>query len=128
MLFENGKKLWVRFRYEILPNICYWYGRLDHGDKECKMWIESKGILTANQKQFDQSLRAPSYRSYNKPIVFVPSYYDRASVFVKKSTTSDKGSNSSMAEENLQQSLSKSNLDMEWNSKGGVEYTEFPTT
>ena len=47
--FENEKKLWVKFKYKRLPNICYWCGRLNHGDKECKMWIESKGTLITKQ-------------------------------------------------------------------------------
>ncbi|XP_030948924.1 uncharacterized protein At4g02000-like [Quercus lobata] len=51
--FENGKKFWVKFKYERLPNICYWCGHLDHGDKDCKLWIESKGTLTPDHKQFD---------------------------------------------------------------------------
>lgn len=34
--FKNRKKIWVKFRYERLTNICYWCGHLDHGDKECK--------------------------------------------------------------------------------------------
>ena len=36
---ENGEKSWVRFQYERLPNMCYWCGYLDHGDKQCKLWI-----------------------------------------------------------------------------------------
>ena len=32
---ENGSKHWVSFKYECLPNICYWCGRLDHDDKDC---------------------------------------------------------------------------------------------
>ena len=51
--FGNGKKFWVKFRYERLPNIYYWCGRMNHGDKECKLWIESKGTLTPEQRQFD---------------------------------------------------------------------------
>lgn len=47
--FENGKNMWVKFRYERLPNICYWCGYLDHGDKECKMWIEAKALSLRNK-------------------------------------------------------------------------------
>ena len=74
--FESGKKIWVSFKYERLPNLCYWCGRLTHSDKECPLWIQSKGTLTMDQRQFSQSLRAPPYRATNKPIVFIPSYYD----------------------------------------------------
>jgi len=32
---DNGKQVWVSFKYERLPNICYWCGFLDHDDKDC---------------------------------------------------------------------------------------------
>ena len=31
---EGGKKVWVNFRYERLPNICYWCGCFNHSDKD----------------------------------------------------------------------------------------------
>ena len=74
--FESGKKIWVSFKYERLPNLCYWCGRLTHSDKECSLWIQSKGSLTVDQRQFSQNLRAPPYRAMNKPIVFVPGFFD----------------------------------------------------
>ena len=62
---ENGNKHWVSFRYECLPNICYWCGQLDH-DEDYALWISSKDSLSFEEKQYSQKLRASPYRSYNK--------------------------------------------------------------
>ena len=35
---ENGKEGWVSFKYERLPNICYWCGMLTHSDRDCLLW------------------------------------------------------------------------------------------
>lgn len=32
---EGGENRWVNFKYERLPNFCYWCGMLDHAIKEC---------------------------------------------------------------------------------------------
>ena len=73
---EKGEKHWVSFKYDQLPNICYWCGCLDHDDKDCSLQIRSKGILSPNQKQYSQSLRAAPYRSSNKPVIYVLGYYE----------------------------------------------------
>ena len=31
----GGEKLWVTFKYERLPMVCYFCGRLDHDDRHC---------------------------------------------------------------------------------------------
>ena len=31
---DDGKEHWVAFKYERLPNLCYWCGRLTHDDKD----------------------------------------------------------------------------------------------
>ena len=74
---ENGKKHWVSFKYERLPNICYWCGRLDHNDKDCTLWIQSKGSLTEENRQYNQTLRASPYRP-QKSVIFVLGFYERA--------------------------------------------------
>ena len=55
---ENGEKVWVKFKYERLPNIYFWCGRLNYSDKNFELWIDSKGTLTPEQQQFDSTLKA----------------------------------------------------------------------
>ena len=75
ILLENDKKIWIAFKYECLPNVCYWCGRLEHDDKDCDLWLESKGSLTNDQKQFGPSLRAPPYVSSRRNVVSIPGFY-----------------------------------------------------
>ena len=55
---EEGGQVWVSFKYEQLPNICYWCGWLDHDDKDCPLWIKSKGSFRRQDKQFGSFMRA----------------------------------------------------------------------
>ncbi|KAL0014215.1 hypothetical protein SO802_001284 [Lithocarpus litseifolius] len=75
---ENGGKIWIRFKYERLPNFCFWCGRLNHSDKNCELWLESKGTLTPDQQQFNSNLRAAPYTSAGKDVIYVPGIYERA--------------------------------------------------
>lgn len=34
------------------PNICYLCGCFDHSDKDCDLWIQSKGTLQNSSQQF----------------------------------------------------------------------------
>ena len=74
-LAEGGKS-WVSFKYERLPNLCYWCGRLDHDDKNCELWIQSKGTLKAEEQQFGSHLRATLYTFTGKDVIFVLGYYE----------------------------------------------------
>ena len=47
---KNEKQTWISFRYERLPNLCHWCGRLTHDDKDCQIWIESEGMLQLDQR------------------------------------------------------------------------------
>ena len=63
---KDDKQVWVSFKYERLPNICYWCGHLTHDDRDCKIWIESKGTLRNDQKEFGSSLRVPPFCGLKK--------------------------------------------------------------
>ena len=60
----DGKEFWISFKYERLPNYCYWCGRLTHAEKECELWLRSKGSLRCETQQYGAWLWAPM----DKPI------------------------------------------------------------
>ena len=45
VLLDSGKELWVHFKYERLPSLCFWCGFLLHEDRDCELWVESEGSL-----------------------------------------------------------------------------------
>ena len=73
---DEGEKVWVNFRYEHLPNLCYWCGCLDHGDKECDIWIQSKGTLQVTSQQYGSWIRAIPTGPPKKNVVHVSGFYE----------------------------------------------------
>ena len=71
----NGEKIWVSFKYERLPNICYWCGCFDHDDKDCGLWLESGGSLTKEKKQWSSNLRATPIVPSRGSIISVLGFY-----------------------------------------------------
>lgn len=80
---ENGKKSWVTFKYESLPNICYWCGKMDHLDRDCEIWLDSKGSLAETQKQFGPLLRAPPFFLSKRSVVVVSGFYSQKRIALK---------------------------------------------
>ncbi len=69
---EEGKRCWVAFRYERLPNFCYWCGCLDHGEKDCDVGLQQRKSSSSEEHQFGAWLRASSDRPPRKTMVMVP--------------------------------------------------------
>ena len=69
------KQIWISFKYERLPNICYWCGCFDHDDKDCEVWLNSEGSLTLELQQFGPSLRAAPFLHSRKQVIVVPGFY-----------------------------------------------------
>ena len=36
---ERKRVGWVGLKYERLPNFCYWYGHMTHGERDCEVWL-----------------------------------------------------------------------------------------
>ena len=72
---DNGKELWVSFKYERLPNLCYWCGCLTHNDRDCALWIESEGSLQTDSQQFGPWIKAAPFVSTRRNMVKVPGFF-----------------------------------------------------
>ena len=66
---SDEKEVWVSFKYEHIPNICYWCGCLTHDDKDYDLWIESEGTLQADQRAFGPHLCAPPFVATRKNVI-----------------------------------------------------------
>ena len=49
---------------------------MDHDDRDCELWVESKGMLTTDQQQFGPNLRAPPYKTTGRDVIYVPGYFE----------------------------------------------------
>ena len=63
-----------------MPNLCYWCGCLNHNDKDCSIWINSKGTLCDESKQFGPSLQALPFFSLRKHVAMVLGFYKNARI------------------------------------------------
>lgn len=64
--FGGATPVWAGFKYERLPIFCYWCGKLNHDEKDCGMWLQSKGTLQTHDQQYESWLRA-SLRKLQRP-------------------------------------------------------------
>ena len=84
---ESGRELWVSFKYECLPNLCYWCGCLTHTNRDCDLWIESEGTLQPKSQQYGPSIHALPFTQARKNVVVVPSFYSKKNSSAKTATS-----------------------------------------
>ena len=82
--FEKGRESWVSFKYERLPNFCYWCGCVTHSDKDCSYWLCNKNSLRVEDQQYGPWMRASMDRPWRKVEVKVEGI---ARPFRKNTTT-----------------------------------------
>ena len=69
---EGGKVEWVYFQYERLPNFCYLYSYLDHGDRDCDIALSHCTNSPKPEQQNGAWLRASTNRPPRKTFIIVP--------------------------------------------------------
>ena len=75
VLLDSGKEMWVPFKYERLPSLCFWCGCLTHDDRDCALWVESEGTLTPKSQQFGPWLKAAPFMPSQRYMVKVPGFF-----------------------------------------------------
>lgn len=71
---NDGEDSWVSFKYERLPNLYYWCGRLTHHDKDCSLWSKRKGSMKEGGQQFGSWLRESTPNLGKKTIIRLEGY------------------------------------------------------
>ena len=72
---DNNEVHWVSFKYERLPNLCYWCGTLTHPDKDCEHWIESEGSLNKEEQHYGPWLKVAPFMASKKSFLSVSGFY-----------------------------------------------------
>lgn len=73
---DDGSKCWVSFKYDCLPNICYWCGKLNHFNKDYDLWIESNGTMKQSDQQYGLWIRASPISIRKNMVPVVLGYYE----------------------------------------------------
>ena len=73
---DDEKDLWIPFKYERLPNLCFWCGCLTHDDRSCNIWIESEGNLNTDNQQYGPWIKAPPFVPSRSKVVTVSGLYE----------------------------------------------------
>uniref|UniRef100_A0A2N9GYK3 Reverse transcriptase domain-containing protein n=1 Tax=Fagus sylvatica TaxID=28930 RepID=A0A2N9GYK3_FAGSY len=58
----NGGEGWVSFKYERLPNFCYWCGIPTHGERDCEEWLKTTDEEKDKDPEYGVWLRASQDR------------------------------------------------------------------
>ena len=61
IFLSRGEQSLVSFKYERLPNICYWCECLNHVDRDCDLWIKSECKLTKEHQTYGAWIQATPY-------------------------------------------------------------------
>uniref|UniRef100_A0A2N9ETE5 Reverse transcriptase domain-containing protein n=1 Tax=Fagus sylvatica TaxID=28930 RepID=A0A2N9ETE5_FAGSY len=67
----NGKEGWAAFKYERLPNFCYWCGLVTHSEKDCGVWLRNRNSLGKKDQGYGAWMKAEVDRANRKVEVHV---------------------------------------------------------
>ncbi|KAK9992681.1 hypothetical protein SO802_027666 [Lithocarpus litseifolius] len=69
---DDGKDLWIPFKYELLTNLCYRCGCLSHDERNCEIWSASEGNLDDESPQYGPWIKATPFVPSKSKMVTIP--------------------------------------------------------
>lgn len=60
VLTYSNYKMWIAFKYENLPSVCFRCGKMRHRTKDCQDFPQDEGELTEENLAYSNALRAES--------------------------------------------------------------------
>ena len=73
---DDNEEIWVSFKYEKLPNFCYWCGVISHDGKECEVWLTRKDLEITEPHEYGPWLRVVPYNPGKTLFIVVPGMGD----------------------------------------------------
>ena len=79
------EEIWVSFKYEKLPNFCYWCGMISHDGKDYETWLARKDSTNIEPYEYGPWLRAVPYNPGRTPFIVVAGMGDGLGGSIKHS-------------------------------------------
>ena len=73
---EEDSERWVSFKYEKLPNFCYWCGLVSHDEKDCEKRFMNRSSGLEEKQGYGAWLRATPYNPGKSSYTTVPGMGD----------------------------------------------------
>ena len=68
---DKKEEIWISFKYEKLPNFCYWCNLISHDGKDCDIRLARKDTRNTEPHQYGPWLRAMSFNLGKIPFTVV---------------------------------------------------------
>ena len=87
---DDNNERWISFKYEKLPNFCYWCSLISHDKKDCDLWLARKDTRNIEPMKYGPWLRAMPFNSGKTSFTLVSGMGDGLGGASKPSKTTTK--------------------------------------
>ena len=105
---DDNEEIWVSFKYEKLPNFCYWCGLISHDGKDYEIWLTRKDSEKIEPHEYGPWLRAAPYNPGKTPFIVVLGMGDNLGGVSRPSQRSKTEKSSATAARSTRESFARS--------------------
>ena len=63
---DGKRETLLSFKYERLPNFCYWCGLITHSESDCDLWLQSRETLQKKNQQYGPWMRSEGGKNFQR--------------------------------------------------------------